>query len=303
MTHGMSIAFIGFGEAARAFQESLAAEEPELRFSAYDILLDAPGSAGEMRAAMKERGIEICDAPAGLSTADWVISAVTADQSGNAIDALSPHLKPGQLVIDINSVSPQQKRANAALVEQKGAGYLDMAVMAPVHPRKHRTPVLIAGASAEALRARLDALGFDYAVAGESPGKATAIKMVRSLFVKGLEAITVETLLAAEASDCFDAVYQSLSRDFSGLGWPDFAAYEFERSLRHGRRRAAEMRESAATVEELGLNGALATEIAEVQERIGRTQAPAPEAEALRDGIREVLRGRLEQETGQEQKK
>ena len=93
--------------------------------------------------------------------------------------------------------------------------------------------------------------------------------MVRSLFVKGLEAITVEALLAAEASGCFDAILQSLSASFPGLGWPAFAEYQFDRTLRHGRRRAAEMRESAATLDALGLSGRLAAEIAGVQERMG----------------------------------
>lgn len=290
------IAFIGFGEAARAFQESLAEHVPSLRFCAYDILLDGQRAGEEMRGEMSRRGVDIAASVADLGRADWIISAVTADQSGEAIRALAPHLGPGRLVIDINSVSPDRKRGSAALVEERGAAYLDMAVMAPVHPRKHRTPVLIAGPIAATVRPQLDALDFAYGVAGETVGAATAIKMVRSLFVKGLEAITVETLLAAEASGCLETVLASLKRDFPGLGWEKFAAYEFERTLRHGGRRAAEMRESAATVDALGLNGALAAQIAQVQERMGRVgdTTPQPGSEALCETIRNVLRRRLE---------
>ncbi|OJU29642.1 MAG: phosphogluconate dehydrogenase [Rhizobiales bacterium 68-8] len=285
----LSIGFIGFGEAARAFHQTLAAHDPGLRFCAYDILLGEPG----MRAAIAGRGIEVAETPAALGDADWIVSAVTADQSLAAVEAIAPHLRAGRLVVDINSVSPGRKRASAALVEARGARYLDMAVMAPVHPRGHRTPVLIAGAAAAALEPELKRLDFSFRVAGEAVGAATAIKMVRSLFVKGLEAVTVECLLAARASGCFDEVYGSLARDFPGLGWPDFAAYEFERTLRHGRRRAAEMRESAATIAELGLNGALAAEIAEVQERMGAADAPPPKADALSDGIAAVVESRL----------
>ena len=285
----LSIGFIGFGEAARAFHQTLAAQDPGLRFCAYDILLGEPG----MRAAIAGRGIEVAETPAALGHADWIVSAVTADQSLAAVEAIAPHLRAGRLVVDINSVSPGRKRASAALVEARGARYLDMAVMAPVHPRGHRTPVLIAGPAAAALEPELNRLDFSFRVAGETVGAATAIKMVRSLFVKGLEAVTVECLLAARASGCFDEVYGSLARDFPGLGWPDFAAYEFERTLRHGRRRAAEMRESAATIAELGLNGALAAEIAEVQERMGAADAPPPKADALSDGIAAVVESRL----------
>ena len=285
----LSIGFIGFGEAARAFHETLAAHDPDLRFRAYDVLLGEPG----MRAEIGRRSIELAETPASLAGADWIVSAVTADQSLAAVEAMAPHLRAGQVLVDINSVSPGRKRASAALVEARGARYLDMAVMAPVHPRGHRTPVLIAGPNAALLETELRRLDFAFRVAGEAVGAATAIKMVRSLFVKGLEAVTVECLLAAQASGCFEEVYGSLARDFPGLGWPGFAAYEFERTLRHGKRRAAEMRESAATISELGLNGALAAEIAEVQERMGAADTPPPVADALSDGIAAVLETRL----------
>ena len=128
--------------------------------------------------------------------------------------------------------------------------------MAPVHPRGHATPTLIAGAAAQDLAATLAGAGFACEVAGDAPGEATAVKMVRSLFVKGLEAITVEACLAAEASGCYDRVMDSLASSYPGLDWPDNVAYNFERTLRHGARRAAEMRESAATLDGLGLGGA-----------------------------------------------
>jgi hypothetical protein len=117
--------------------------------------------------------------------------------------------------------------------------------------------------------------------------------MVRSLFVKGLEAITVETLLAARASGCFDEIYASLSASFPGLDWGRFAAYQFERTTRHGRRRAAEMRESGATLDALGLNGALAREIAAVQDAMGAA-GPAPDA-PLAETVQSVLNRRTGQ--------
>src|SRR5690606_3116373 len=204
---------------------------------AYDILLDADN--GSMREAMKLRGASPV-AIAGLAEADWVFSAVTADQSLLAVTPLLPYLRQGQVLIDINSVSPDRKRETAAAVEAVGAQYLDMAVMAPVHPKKHATPVLIAGKQAASLLQELIDLGFSASMTGPAPGAATAIKMVRALFVKGLDAITVETLLAARASGCFDDIYASLSASFPGLDWARFASYQFERTTRHGCRRAAE---------------------------------------------------------------
>jgi len=261
----MKIGFLGYGEAARAFHEGLS--RSGLAFICYDILLEDGDEA--MADAIRDRGGVVAGTIAALAEADWIFSAVTADQSLLAVEPLLPHLRQGQVLIDINSVSPDRKRQTASVVEAAGAAYLDMAVMAPVHPRRQQTPVLIAGNAAERLLPELEALGFSVSIAGTAPGAATAIKMVRSLFVKGLEAITVEALLAAKAAGCFEEILNSLSSSFPGLEWPRFAEYQFERTTIHGKRRAAEMQESAATLDALGLNGNLAREIAEVQERMG----------------------------------
>ncbi len=281
----MEIAFIGFGEAGRAFRESLGARAIPPAFSSYDIKDDA-----DMVAAMAARGVRrgasSADAIAG---ADLVFSAVTADQSLTAAREAAAGLAAGQVFVDINSVSPGRKRDSAAVIKTSGATYLDMAVMAPVQPAGHATPVLIAGPDAARLAPLLGELGFSFDIAGDAVGDATAIKMVRSVFMKGLEAITVEALLAASASGCFDEVLASLSKSYPGLGWPEIAHYHFERSLRHGARRAAEMRESAATLEELGLDGGLAREIAQVQAAMGAAGPDQPTGEDLAAAVAEVL--------------
>jgi 3-hydroxyisobutyrate dehydrogenase-like beta-hydroxyacid dehydrogenase len=283
----MKIGFLGYGEAARAFHEGLS--RPGLVFIAYDILLDR--EEGATSQAIESGGGIVADTIATLADADWIFSAVTADQSLLAVEPLLPHLRQGQVLIDINSVSPDRKRQTAAAVEAAGATYLDMAVMAPVHPRKHRTPVLIAGHAAERLLPEFEALGFSVSIVGPTPGTATAIKMVRSLFVKGLEAITVEALLAAQAAGCFEEILASLSGSFPGLDWPKFAEYQFERTTIHGKRRAAEMQESAATLDALGLNGNLAREIAQVQDRTGASGVW--KSGSLEETVARVLAARL----------
>jgi len=286
----MKIAFLGFGEAARAFHDSLAPTLDDAEFRAYDLLLSRVESAEEMRVAMTSRGVRPMDSAAGLADAEWIFSAVTADQSLKAAQSVAPHLGQGALFIDINSVSPGRKRETAALLDGTGADYLDMAVMAPVHPKGHATPILLAGKTATELLERFRGLGFNADLAGETPGSATAIKMVRSVFVKGLEAITVEALLAAEASGCFEEIFSSLSQSFPGLDWSRFPDYQFERTTRHGRRRAAEMRESGATLDALGLNGGIARETAAIQDAMAASGVK-PTGD-LRDTVARVLAAR-----------
>lgn len=284
----MNIAFIGFGEAGRAFADTLLPAGHSI--AAYDLI-----DSAEMKEAMTARGIRAAASPAeAIEGARWVIAAVTADQSLNAARSVLPDLVQGQVYIDINSVSPNRKRTTAAEVEEAGARYIDMAVMAPVHPRGHATPVLLAGHEASTLGAEFFEAGFKGEVVEDAPGAATAIKMVRSLFVKGLEAITVEAMLAAKASGCFERVLTSLSGSFPGLDWPNNVSYNFERTLRHGKRRAAEMEESAATLTDLGLNGALAAEVARVQSLMGNLSAddiPEGDLEAAVGEIAALRRG------------
>ncbi|BCH30693.1 6-phosphogluconate dehydrogenase [Mesorhizobium sp. L-8-10] len=283
----MKIGFLGYGEAARAFHEGL--KDAAAVVLAHDILLLSGDEA--MREAMSVRGAQIAETAAALGAADLIFSAVTADQSLLAVQPLLPHLGPGHVFVDINSVSPERKRQTAAAVEAAGANYIDMAVMAPVLPRKHRTPVLLAGPAASQMLPEFLALGFTAEIAGDAPGAATAIKMVRSVFVKGLEAITVEALLAARASGCFDEILASLSSSYPGLDWPHFAEYQMERTTRHGRRRAAEMHESAATLDALGLHGGLAVAIAAVQERMGACGVTSEQG--LKPTVDHVLARRL----------
>lgn len=267
----MRIAFIGFGEAARAFAETLRREDASLVLSAYDILT-VRGADADVRAAAARLGVSVANDPeTAVRNADWVVSAVTAADVLDAARSAAGALAPGQLYVDINSVSAGRKAEAAGIVHATGADYLDMAVMAPVHPKGHRTPVLVAGPAARDAAASLDRLGFDHAHAGDAVGDATTVKMLRSLFVKGMEAVTVQTLLAARQAGRFDDVYASLSRSFAALGWPKFPLYQLERVATHGVRRAAEMRESARTQAELGFAAGadLANAIADIQHAIG----------------------------------
>lgn len=274
------IAFIGFGEAGQAFAAGLAAEGATVT-AAFDILAGTERGA-PLRAAAAALGVPLAASAAEAAAgAELVFSAVTAAESLDAVLPLAGRLRPGQVLIDINSVRAARKRATAARIRADGAGYVDMAVMAPVHPRRHRTPVLLAGDLGGGTLERLRALGFTGEALGPEPGAATAVKMVRSLFVKGLEALTVQTLAAAAASGCLDRVRDSLAASYPGLGWPDFAAYQAERVSTHGARRAEELREVAATMAGLGFpeGEALAEAIADLQETVAR-RAPRGEARA-----------------------
>lgn len=262
------IALIGFGEAATTFLRGWPVEPAAV--AVYDIRIAGPESGAMMAGRYAAHHVAGKDSPAAAVVgASLVFSLVTADQAVVAAEAAAPHLEGGALYVDGNSCSPGAKRRAAEAVTRAGGRYVDMAIMAPVAPQGVRTPVLLSGPEAEEAKARLAALGMVAAIAGAGVGEASTIKMLRSVMVKGFEALVGECLLAARRAGVEDAVLASLQASDPGFDWRARASYNLERMMVHGLRRAAEMREVAQTVEELGLTGRMAVATAEWQDRIG----------------------------------
>jgi 3-hydroxyisobutyrate dehydrogenase-like beta-hydroxyacid dehydrogenase len=244
------LVFVGFGEAAQAFAQGL--QPASLRIAAYDLKLDTPADAASCQQAMARLGVTPCGL-AGVTQSQVAICLVTADQAQNAAQAAAPYLAPGALWLDGNSCAPGTKQQAAAVITAAGGRYVDLALMAPVHPRLHRTPMLISGPDAVAGAATLATLGMEAAIAGVRVGQASSIKMLRSVIIKGLEALTAEAFLAARKAGVEEAVIASLQASDPGIDWARRGAYNLERMLVHGARRAAEMTEVAATLRALGL--------------------------------------------------
>ena len=141
--------------------------------------------------------------------------------------------------------------------------------MAPVHPARHQTPVLLAGPHAEATASIMQELGMKPSIAGPEIGQAAAIKMVRSVMIKGMEALTAECFLAASRAGIEPQIMASLAKSFPGLDWNKIVAYNLERMANHGIRRAAEMEEVADTLRELGIDPHMASATVQRQRQMG----------------------------------
>jgi len=266
-----TIALIGFGEAGMAFAGAWDADT-----RAYDVKTDDPALAADKRADYARAGIAGADTLAeALAGAELVISLVTADQALAAAEAAASLIAPGAIYCDFNSVAPNTKQKAARLIEAAGALYADVAVMAPVHPARLAVPLLVSGADA---CAALAALGFGPRRIDGPVGRASTIKMLRSVMVKGIEALTAECFLAARTAGVADEVAASLDASWPGTDWAAKAAYNLGRMREHGLRRAAEMEEVAATLEGLGQGSDMARATAQVQRRLGAAAIHASEA-------------------------
>ena len=248
------IALIGFGEVGQTLAEDLVAAGVT-GLSAFDAQFSDPDSLPSralathpaVRAAESHR-----DAVAG---ADLVICAVTAAQDLTASEAVAEGIAPGALFLDLNSASPAMKIEAARRVDGAGGRYVEAAVMSPIGPKRIASPMLLGGPHGAAFLALAVPLGFTGAnLYSDVVGKASAAKMCRSVIIKGLEALLTESLLAARRYDVLETVVESLGDLLPLPDWESRARYMISRSVEHGVRRAEEMRESAATVAEAGVD-------------------------------------------------
>ena len=265
-----AIALIGFGEAAQAFTAGWQSAVDGFAPRAFDVKTADPAARAAKQADYDRCGADGFDTLSeAIDGADVVFSLVTADQANAAAEAAAACLPRGALFFDCNSCSPGAKRHSQAAIEAAGGRYVDTAVMAPVHPGLHRTPLLVAGSHVDEALALLSVLDMQAKPVEGGVGAASAIKMTRSVMIKGLEALVLECVLTGRANGVEDAVLDSLDASFPGFDWRSRAAYMMERAMTHGIRRAAEMREVALTVDEAGLEGRMARATATWQDEVG----------------------------------
>jgi 3-hydroxyisobutyrate dehydrogenase-like beta-hydroxyacid dehydrogenase len=246
------LCFIGFGEAGQAIAAGLREAGVE-SIAAWDILFPKDEGA-KLKQAGEKMGARLASSAAdAVAHSDIIVAAVTASSSLEAAQSVVPHIAGNPYYLDINSVSPGRKKDTARLLEGT-ARYVDVAILAPIHPKRHQTPLLLAGPHARAVMPLLiDELEMQGAIASDEIGAAAALKMIRSVMIKGIEALTAECFMAAQRAGIVEEVAASLKNNYPGLDWPKVIDYNLERMASHGIRRADEMEQSAVTLTELGI--------------------------------------------------
>ena len=292
------VALIGFGEVGGIFGQEFASAGASV--TAYDILIHSESSRSAMLAKATAAKVRACESlEEAVRGADLIVSCVTAASALEVAGNAAPFLRSGQTYLDINSVSPETKREIAGTLAATPATFVEAAVMAPVPPQRLKVPMLLGGAGAAAAAPRLAAIGMNAKAVSDRVGVASAIKMCRSIIIKGLEAITVESLFTARRYGAERQVLESLHATYPDMGWtgalPD---YLISRVAEHGKRRAAEMREAAETVTDAGLDPLTALGTAQRQDWLAQTIAelglPVPKGEKfawqeLADAIAEAI--------------
>ena len=193
-----------------------------------------------------------------MAPSEIVLSTVVAKSAVPVAEAAAAHMKPGQLYVDLNSTAPRTKQQVAEILSSSGCDVLDGAILSPVPKHRHRVPILLCGPEVAEATARLGSLGFNVEDGGAVIGSASATKMLRSIMIKGVEALFLECVAAASQFGATQRVLESLQPSLPGLDWPERARYLTSRTALHGARRAAEMTEAATMLRDIGMEPMMA---------------------------------------------
>lgn len=266
MSGNPSIGFIGFGEAGFNIANGLRSAGID-RLHAFDIKADAPDFGPLIRQRADKSQTKLVESSGELARlSDILFSTVTSSSALDAAQQTAPFLLPRHLYADLNSVSPARKQGIDKVVSATGAGFVEVAVMAPVLPYGHRVPMLLGGTAAPQFLKAMTPFGMRGQVLSATVGGAAAVKMCRSIIVKGLEALMCECVLGASRYDADEHVFVSLNESFPGIDWKKLADYMIGRLVVHGERRAREMEEVGETLRAIGIEPIMAEAAARRQE-------------------------------------
>jgi 3-hydroxyisobutyrate dehydrogenase-like beta-hydroxyacid dehydrogenase len=282
------LCFIGFGEAGQAIAAGLRDVGIE-SIAAWDILFPEAEGA-RLKQACEKMGARLATSAAdAVQNSDIIVAAVTAASSFEAAKSVAPHISGNPYYLDINSVSPGRKQHTAKLLDGK-ARYVDVAILAPIHPARHETPMLLSGPHAETVLPLLvDELEMRGVIASEEVGAAAALKMIRSVMIKGIEALTAECFMAAKRAGIVDEVAASLKNNYPTLDWNKVIEYNLERMASHGIRRADEMEQVTETLRELGVEPLMAAATVARQREMGTIGKQPAVRKTLHDGRAAML--------------
>lgn len=248
-----NVSFIGYGELADALARGLTEAGIDVR--AY-VRPRTDGAAAAARSErMRDAGVQASDSIAtAVKDADVVIAAVPAAAAIEVVEACAPHLRNGQLYVDPSSSPPTLKRSAAELVEATGSEYVDVAVVGTVVIGGAHVPMLAAGRGAPRWQKEASAVGLSVTAIDGPAGDAALVKLLRSVFMKGRDALVLEMLLAARRYGVHDAVLASIGGPGEDVPFPSLAERVMCSLAIYAERRADELADAASLLQEIGVD-------------------------------------------------
>ncbi len=252
------IGFVGFGALAEAFAIGLR-EGGASDVAAFTRERHEPAIDQIRRERLRAAGVRSCSSLADLvGSADIVVSAVPAGAAVEIAERSAEHLTAGALYVDPAPVAPSRKRELADRIGEAGGQYVDVAVLGTVTVDRHAVPMLAAGPGAARWAAVAEPYGFRVSVLDGAPGQASLVKLLRSVYMKGRDALIVEMLVAARRHGVEETVVASIGGPAEQVPFVELATRVMGSLTLYAERRAAELTAAAELVAEVGLEPLIA---------------------------------------------
>lgn len=245
------IGFIGFGEVGYTFSKAM--NEAGADITAYDLLLDDPKRAGEMRRRILESGSKVGTLEGVLGSCVYIISTVVTQAAKEVAERCAPLLKPGHVYIDLNSTSPSVKVEIGEIVERTGADFVEGAILGAVGVTGAGTRIFTGGARGPEVAELLNGYGMNVRFYSTDIGKASAFKMLRSIFSKGVEALLLEMMVAGRRAGIAEDLWQDITRFMASRSFDEIGANWMRSHAVAHERRYYEMLQVIETMNELGV--------------------------------------------------
>lgn len=254
----MKIAIIGAGQVGMIWADAIQG------LQAHTVELVDPFASDRARSWAAEHAVPLHSSPAAVHPATSIaLVCVPGSTIGDAVAGLLESLSAGAVIVDMSTAAAQAKRDGATAAEAIGVSYVDLAITGAVAVHGARTPLLYAGDEAVAAIELLDAVGAPFSRLDDSrPGDAVTVKLLRSVIMKGLEALALEALPAAREYGVLDQLFAALG----DVGRSPFSALLSSMVVthpQHARRRHAEVLEAAAQLEAISFGHVLTDAVGE----------------------------------------
>ena len=245
------IGFIGFGEVGYTFSRVM--NEAGAEVTVYDVLLDDPNKADDIRERITETGSKVGTLEEVVKNNNYILSTVITQAVKSVAQTVAPMLKPGQIYVDLNSTCPSVKVEIGRIIEATGADFVEGAILGAVGATGAETRIFTAGEKRQEVADLFNRMGMNVQPYCRQIGKASMFKMLRSIFSKGVEVLLLEMLVAAKRADIDKDLWEDITRfmtskpfDKIGDNWMRSHAVAHER-------RYYEMLQVVETMKELNI--------------------------------------------------
>ncbi len=250
----MTIGFIGYSEAAWNLAAGLRDDGFAGGFAAHDLMQDHPDRGPVIHAKAEAAGVSLVDSNEAVARqADILIAAVPSKATLAACGSVAGVLRPDQILADVSSASPRIKSEVWETVRASGVQFCDAAMLGALPIDRNHVSIVASGNGAQAFHDAMTPYGMRIQVVGDRPGDASAIKLIRSVFMKGYAALLYEMLAGGEAYGVSDRVIASIGGMLDKTPFAESIDYHIVSTAIHAKRRGGELDGSIEMLDDRGL--------------------------------------------------